>query len=258
MGLEPQVWDGVIAASIAAAVSTIGLVSVVFVGDWGRRHSPNFSAFAVGFLLIAIFFHLVPESFDHAREREGDPMIAAFWIGGGFFGVALISLTFSVMSRKRVNGRDIAIGYASILALAAHSFIDGLAYETTFREDFLTGFLSTFGLLLHEIPEAVIAYFLVRETGIPKYLAGIWAFLAASVTTVVGAWLVAVVWPHSDLNMAAMIGLAAGGLLYITIFHLGWHARLAAKGLGYRYAMIGVTLSLAAVVFTEIFGAHMR
>jgi zinc transporter ZupT len=251
--LDPGSWDGVIAAAIAALVSTIGLLSVVFIGDWGKRQSPNFSAFALGFLLVAIFFHLVPETFEHARET-GNAVDAAFWVGGGFFGVAFISLTFSQMSRKRVNGRDLAIGYASILALAAHSFIDGMAYETTFREDIITGMLSTTGLLLHEIPEAVIAYFLVRETGLSRAIAAIWAFLAASLTTVVGAVVIAAVLPTSEINMAAMIGLAAGGLFYITVFHLGWHARLAARGEGYFWAGIGVAISLAAVIFTEIFG----
>ncbi|MEQ1931699.1 MAG: ZIP family metal transporter [Parvularculaceae bacterium] len=255
MTLDSGSLDGVKVAILAATVSTVGLASVVFIGDWGRRHSPNFSAFAVGFLLVAIFFHLIPESFSLAGQQAGgNPWDAAFWIGGGAFVVAFISLTFGQMSRKRVNGRDVAIGYASILALAAHSFIDGLAYETTFRQDPVTGFLATFGLLLHEIPEAVIAYFLVRDTGMPKYIAALWAFLAASVTTVIGAVLIAFVWPGTNLDMAAMIGLAAGGLLYITIFHLGWHARLAAKGQGYFYASIGVAISLAAVILTEIFG----
>jgi len=254
VGLTTGSLDGVLASLIAAALSTVGLVSVVFVGDWGRRQSPSFSAFAMGFLLIAIFFHLIPDAFALSKALpSAAPVSALIWIAGGFFGVAFISLTFSQMSRKRVNGRDIAIGYASIIALAAHSFIDGLAYESTFRQDAVTGILATFGLLLHEIPEAVIAYFLVRETGLPKFIAAFWAFLAASVTTVVGAAIMAFVWPGRDINLAAMIGLAAGGLLYITIFHLGWHARLAAPGRGYFYAGLGVAISLAAVILKEIF-----
>lgn len=246
--------DGFQASLIACALSTVGLISVVFVGDWGRRQSPNFSAFAFGFLLIAVFCHLGPEAVHLAVELPGGaPMLALLWIAGGFFGVAFISLFFSQLSRKRVNGRDIAIGYASILALASHSFIDGLAYEATFRQDAVTGVIATLGLLLHEIPEAVIAYFLVRETGMPRYLAGFWAFLAASVTTVAGAALMAFVWPGRDINLAAMIGLAAGGLLYVTVFHLGWHARLAANGRGYFFTGLGVTLSLAAVILKMIF-----
>lgn len=244
-----EVWGGVVAAAVAAGVSTLGLVSMVFLGDWGRRNSPSFSAFAVGFLLIVIFFHLFPEAFSKTP-------LALVWIGAGFFGVSFISLTFSVLARRRVDGRDIAIGYASIIALAAHSFIDGFAYETTFREDYLTGVLSTFGLLLHEFPEAVIAYFLVRETGAGRYMAAVWAFFAASLTTVVGALLVACVLPKELLDIGALIGLAAGGLLYISAFHLGWHARLAQRGRGYSYMMLGVALALGAVVISAITGGH--
>lgn len=249
MQLDLEIWGGVLAAATAVVVSTVGLASMVFLGDWGRRNSPSFSAFAVGFLLIAIFFHLFPEAFSQTP-------LALVWIIAGFIGVSFISLSFSVLARRRVDGRDIAIGYASIIALAAHSFIDGFAYETTFREDFLTGALSTFGLLLHEFPEAVIAYFLVRETGAGRYMAAVWAFFAASLTTLVGALLVAMVLPREMLDIGALIGLAAGGLLYITVFHLGWHARLAQRGRGYSYMMLGVAISLAAVVISGIAGIH--
>jgi ZIP family zinc transporter len=247
--LNADDWSGVIAAAIAAGVSTLGLLSMMFVGDWGRRHSPSFSAFAVGFLLIAIFFHLLPETLGHSTFGWA-------WLFAGFIGVAFISLSFSVMAQKRPDGRDIALGYASIIALGAHSFIDGLAYETTFRDNVITGSIATFGLLLHEFPEAVIAYFLMRDTGMGKYRAGFVAFIAASLTTVVGALLVAFALPDEKLDLPLLIGLAAGGLLYITIFHLGWHARLAAKGQGYRYASLGVTISLIAVVLTKAFAAH--
>lgn len=242
-----EIWGGVMVAVGAAAVSTLGLVSMVFLGDWGRRHSPSFSAFAVGFLIISIFFHLFPETFSQTP-------LALFWIIAGFVGVSFISLSFSVLARRRVDGRDIAIGYASIIALAAHSFIDGFAYETTFREDILTGLLATFGLLLHEFPEAVIAYFLVREAGAGRYMAAVWAFFAASLTTVVGAVLVACVLPKGLLDVGALIGLAAGGLLYITVFHLGWHARLAQRGRGYNFMMLGIAIALAAVVYSGITG----
>jgi ZIP family zinc transporter len=116
--------------------------------------------------------------------------------------------------------------------------------------------LSTFGLLLHEFPEAVIAYFLVRETGAGRYMAAVWAFFAASLTTVVGALLVACVLPKELLDIGALIGLAAGGLLYISAFHLGWHARLAQRGRGYSYMMLGVALALGAVVISAITGGH--
>lgn len=251
MHLDTEVWGGVMAAGVAAGVSTLGLLSMVFLGDWARRNSPSFSAFAFGFLVIAIFFHLFPESF-------AETSYAWLWVIAGFLGVSFISLSVSVLARRRIDGRDIGIGYASIIALAAHSFIDGLAYETTFRLDFLTGAIATFALLLHKFPDGVIAYFLAREAGAGRYMAGVWAFLAASLTTILGALLVAFALPVGLLDIGALIGLAAGGLLYICVFHLGWHARQAERGRGYSAMMFGVAVSLAAVVLASAagFGDH--
>jgi ZIP family zinc transporter len=244
---DPEIWAGVIAATFAAALSTLGLISIMLMGDWGRRHSPSFSAFAVGFLAIAIFCHLFPEAFEQNA-------LAGFWIAGGFFAVGFISLTFSVLARRRVDGRDIGLGYASLLALAAHSVVDGFAYETSFRESFSTGVLATLGLFLHEFPEAVIAFFLARELGVGRLLAGFYAFIAASLTTIIGALLIAFVLPSDALDKGALIGLTAGGLMFITIFHLGWHSRLAAKGRGYPWTMVGIVIALAGVVINSIIG----
>ena len=57
-----SVLSGMVASLVAACISTVGLVSMAFLGDWGRRNSAYFSAFAVGVLSVAVIFHLLPES----------------------------------------------------------------------------------------------------------------------------------------------------------------------------------------------------
>lgn len=249
---DPEVYGGVLAAIAAAVVSTIALVSIVFVGDWGKRNSAYFSSFAVGYLLIAIAFHIIPEAL------EASPDYAWTWLFAGLIVVTIISQAIRILSRSQFDSDDLAIGFASIVALGAHSLIDGLVYEAIFV-DLRTGLIGTAGLILHEIPEAVIAYFLVRETGVSKLTAGLIAFVAASLTTIGGALLAA--WTLRDVAappLGMLLGLSAGALAYITIVHLGANARLATGGKGYLWAGIGVALSTAAVVFEAIFlnGGH--
>ena len=63
-----------------------------------------------------------------------------------------------------------------------------------------------------------------------------------------------------------MIGLAAGGLLYISFFHLGWHARLAQRGIvhlaffyGYTYPEIAAIVGCPVnTVKTRMFYARER
>lgn len=239
---------GLIAAYAAAAMSTLGLISMLVVGDWGRRYSPYFSAFAVGFLLVAVFLHLIPEAFSYSAD-------AWKWILGGLGAMTTLGVLLRLSSRPRVDAGDLTLGYASVFVLGAHSALDGVFYVTTFEKEAFTGALATFGLMLHEYPEGVIAFFLLRSAGLAQFPAGFLAFIASSVTTVVGALATTYVIRHVEsLPLSALMGLTAGGLIYIIFLHLAPHAALTPHRRGYLVAGIGVALSLAAVIVRELAG----
>lgn len=239
-----DVAPGVLVSIAAAGVSTLGLLSMAALGDWGKRHSAYFSAFAIGVLLVAVLFHLTPESLAYSRA-------AWRWIAAGFLGMSVLGFGLRLLSDTGRGGHPhgAAIGYASIVALGFHSFVDGLIYEATFHAELFTGWITTAGLLLHEFPEGVIAYFLARDAGLNSVQSAVWAFITASLTTVGGAVIASsFVENISALPLAPVLGLTAGGLTYIIVFHLGPHATLTPKGRGYAYASIGVIVALAALI----------
>lgn len=239
---------GMCAAIVAAGISTLGLLSMLVVGDWGRRHSPYFSAFAVGFLLVAVFFHLIPEAISYSGDAWN-------WIAIGLGAMILIGVFLRIASRKRVDGGDLTFGYASVFVLGVHSTLDGVIYVTTFQKEFFTGGLATFGLLLHEFPEGIIAFFLLRSAGLNRFNAGFVSFIAASVTTVGGAYGAEVLINQIDqMPFSSLMGLTAGGLIYIIFLHLAPHAALTPHRRGYLMAGIGVIIALAALVFRELAG----
>lgn len=241
-----ELWDiapGVLASIAAGIVSTVGLLSVAALGDWGKRHSAYFSAFAIGVLAVAVLFHLIPEALTYSPDAWGS-------IAGGFFGMLALGYGLRLLSRDSGKGRDAAIGYASIVALGFHSFVDGLFYETTYHAEFFTGTLATTGLLLHEFPEGVIAYFLARDAGLDRIRSTVWAFISASLTTVAGAVIAsAFIENVNALPLGPLLGLTAGGLSYIMVFHLGPHASLTPNRRGYMVASGGVIVALAALIF---------
>ena len=244
---DSELW-GLYAALAAAGVSTMGLLLMAFVGDWGHRNSAYFSAFAVGFLLVAVFLHLVPEAISYSPD-------AWRWIIGGLLGMTLIGAVLRISSSQRADGGDRAFGYASVIVLGAHSILDGVIYVTTFQDEPFTGALSTFALLLHEFPEGVIAFVLLREAGVLRFRAAILAFFVASVTTIGGALVTALVIEHiQNVPLTAPLGLTAGGLIYIIFLHLAPHASLTPHRRGYLAAGIGAAIALAAVTFREIAG----
>ncbi len=235
--------SGLIASVAAALVSTAGLVSMALLGDWGRRNSPYFSAFAVGVLLVAVTLHLAPEALQHSRKA---------WraILAGFIGMSAIGVSLKFASRGRDGAAMAAFGFASIIALGFHSFLDGVIYETSFHEHLFTGGIATIGLLLHEFPEGVIAFFLLRETGMNPAAAGFWAFIAASATTVAGAVFASLF--IGELAFASLAGATAGALIYIMVFHLGPHACLAPDRRGYPVASLGVIIAVSAIVLRHL------
>lgn len=237
---------GVLASFVAALVSTAGLLSMAALGDWGKRNSAYFSAFAIGVLLVAVLFHLTPESLSYSRTA---------WraIVGGFLGMFVLGYGLRLLSHNSKNGPGVAIGYASIVALGFHSFVDGLIYEATYHAEVFTGSLATGGLLLHEFPEGVIAYFLARDAGLNRVRSIAWAFISASLTTVAGAVIgSAFIENVNTLPLGPLLGVTAGGLIYIIVFHLGPHASLTPHRRGYLLASIGVVVALSALILRHL------
>jgi zinc transporter ZupT len=243
---DSEIDYGLVASITAAGVSTLGLVSMLAIGDWGRRNSAYFSAFAVGLLIVAVLFHLAPEAL-------GEDLRAWRWMVAGFVAMTSVGFLLIMLAGPHADGRDVALGYASIIAVGAHSFLDGVVYETTFRHDLFTGGISTASLLLHEYPEGVIAFFLLSQAGMKPPTAFVWAFVIASLTTVAGAvggsYVLA---QFPGVQVSTLIGLTAGGLLYLIAFHLAPHAALTPKRRGYLLAGIGVIIGLAAVILHEV------
>ena len=244
--------NGVYASLVAAGVSTLGLVSIAVFGDWGRRNAPLFSAFAVGVLTVAVLFHLVPEAI--RQDRAAWQSMAAGFIFMAALGVVL---RCCIKKNTRTDGNAFAFGFASIVALGFHSFIDGVVYESTFYGDDYTGMIATFGLLLHEFPEGVIAFHLMRKAGLNVISAVATAFITSSATTVLGALAAGFILTEQNLvELGQLLGLAIGALVYIIAFHLGPHGALAPRPAGYIMGSIGVVIAILAEIIHHLGRGH--
>ena len=219
-------------------------------GAWAQRNSAYFSAFAVGLLTVAVMFHLIPEAISLST-------MALSWVAVGFAVMVLVGMGVQVAFRRRPDGAALTFGYASIIALAAHSFLDGVIYSASFQEDPFTGWLSTGGLLFHEFPEGVIAYLLLIEAGLGRFRSMVLAFLAAAATTVAGTlssyFMLGLL---GGLPLASMLAAAAGALIYVLIVHLGPHAARTPNGRGYEIAAFGVVVGTVAIILQQIGGVH--
>lgn len=197
---------------IAAFVTSIGLIAVAMRGDWSERYAGLFALAAGGMLVTLTLLHIVPEAF------EMTPRAPMFILAGFLGGMALNLVVKLLFPEKNVaEGQFRKVdAFTPIIAIAIHSFIDGVIYAVTFAASFSSGVFAALALILHEFPEGVIAFAILRRYGFSNRNAFIFAFLAAAATTPLG---VVASYPFMEGVGEEMIGvlfaMSAGLLLYV-------------------------------------------
>tara|TARA_R110000787_G_scaffold58218_13_gene132840 strand:- start:25205 stop:26008 length:804 start_codon:yes stop_codon:yes gene_type:complete len=193
---------------IAAFVTTIGLIAVAARGDWSARHSGLFALAAGGMLVTLSILHITPEAFALSPHAPG-------LILSGFLGGLLMSFLVRVIFPE--GGEESHAAAATpVLAIALHSFIDGIVYSVTFAASFSSGVYAATSLLLHKFPEGVIAFAILRRHGFANRQAFFLAFLAAAATTPLGVIASApFMYGLGPETIGNLFAISAGLLLYV-------------------------------------------
>lgn len=194
---------------IAAFVTTLGLLAISLRGDWSERYSGLFGLAAAGMLTTVAFLHILPEAFALASN-------APVWLSIGFFGGLLMRFGVQSIFPETNAPKRPAEAITPLLAIAVHSFIDGVVYAVTFAASFTSGVYASIGLILHEFPEGVIAFAILRRFGLSNKMSFTWAFLAAAATTPLGV-VVSGPFMHSlgSDAIGSLFALSGGLLIYV-------------------------------------------
>ncbi len=230
---------------LAAFISALGLLSMAAFGDLGSRMSPYISAFAVGVLVTSTLFHLIPEGYSLSPNFWS-------WLTLSFLFFLVMGVVFRILTSGASINTDLAFASSSIIALGAHSFLDGILYAIAFQGSPATGWLTAMGLLVHEFPEGIIIFFLLRDANLSTVPATIIAFLAACLTTIVGTLVALSFINIAQAALPIMMGVTAGAFIYLIISHLGPHAATAPDRRGYLAASIGVVVGTIAIIIEHI------
>ena len=194
---------------MAACVTTLGLITVSVGGNWSARYSGLFALAAGGMLASLTILHIIPDAFRLSGNAPG------FLMAGFFGGLVLhfgVGALFPESSRR---GRAAAI--TPLAAVAIHSFIDGLIYSVTFAASFSSGVYAAVSLIVHEFPEGVIAFAILRRHSFPIRDSFLWAFLAAGLTTPVGVLLsTPFMYSLTEGAVGNLFAVSAGLLLYVS------------------------------------------
>jgi ZIP family zinc transporter len=233
---------------IAAFITSIGLVAVAQRGLWSERNASLFALAAGGMLLTLTLLHITPEAIERTR-------MAPALILSGFLGGLLLNKTVSALFGDEATGPNRAAAATPVIAIAIHSFLDGIIYAVTFSHSFESGAFVALSLILHEFPEGVIAFTILRRSGFSGRQSFVFAFLAAAATTPLG---VIASGPFIYLMSEEMVGnlfaISAGLLLFVATGPL--MAPLRHERPKRSLTALGIGVVIAAIISLSPFSRH--
>ncbi len=229
-------------ALLAAFVNALGIIMVFRHREQAERIMTYFMCFAAGVLISTPLMLALPM----AVEKNHN---AGFMALGGF----LFMFFSNKVIRHVTHEEALAFGITAAQGIAIHSFVDGVVYAVTFKVSILLGVLSAGGLVAHEFAEGVITYLVLMKGKINSRAAMGYAFLIASLTTPLGAF---VAYPFvrslAGGTLGLLLGFVAGVLIYVSASHLLPEARAHEK----RHSMLAFLLGVALATFIVLTHSH--
>lgn len=209
-------FEALIAAGIVALLSLIG---VFIIGKSGHIQGTHrfIVPVAIGVFLGVIFFELIPETL-HEAELYGSIAIVA-----GFLSFYLLSHFLRTYHHHHHAHEDHAeddnceddqrSARMLLIGDAIHNIADGVVIVSAFLINPAVGIAVTIGIALHEIPQEIAEYGVLRAAGYSRKKALLLNFLSAS-SIFIGV-IASYIFAEAGEYTWVLTGLAAGNLLYI-------------------------------------------
>jgi zinc and cadmium transporter len=196
---------------ITAAIVVDGaaaLVGGLLPDAWLIRRRAGLLGFAAGTLLVAAMLNILPEAI--AARGPG----ALWWSAGSFVGVALAEWALSGHVHRR-GGTAAPVPPLTLLGSdALHNVADGMAIAAAFVISVPLGVVTSLAVILHEVPEEIGDYVLLRAAGVPKRRA-LLALAGVQATAGAGAFGTLVAAAQTERLTGIALSIAAGSFLFI-------------------------------------------
>lgn len=250
----------VLALLSACGIALLSLIGALFFGkelNTAKLHRIILPG-AVGVFLGVVFFELIPETL-HESETGG---VIAILVG--FLGFYLLSHLLQTYHHHHADGHDehdeCEKGGARKLLIGdtVHNLADGVVIGTSFMINPALGLLTTAGIALHEIPQEIAEYGVLRASGYSSRRALFLNFMSA-VSVILGVLLTYALGEILHEYIFVLTGIAAGNLLYIATADLIPELRHSHKEhftTMFVSTLIGVTLIGALITLSHEYGTH--
>ncbi|MCP6720060.1 MAG: ZIP family metal transporter [Patescibacteria group bacterium] len=216
----------IIIASLTGSVfALVGGILLLTKEQLARKVSLLLVSFAVGSLLGAAFFELLPE----ALSEIGDKSAFSFVI----LGLLTLFLFEKFLKWYHCHDRETCdihtFSEAVLFGDALHNFIDGIIIALSFSLGVPAGIAATIAVFFHEVPQEIGDFGVLLHAGYSKSKILLYNTLTA-LTTPVGAVVGYIALPLISGVLPQLISFAAGTFIYIAISDLMPELRHKTKG----------------------------
>lgn len=230
---------------LVSAVSLAGIALIGLSGDAFARALSILISFAVGGLLGDVFIHILPEIASDGPEFF--PSASLIILGG----ILLSFLLEKVIHWRHCHTLDCpehprALGLVSLFGDAVHNFVDGLLIAGSYLVNVPTGVATTLAVVLHEIPQEIGDYAILRHSGYTRGRALFLNFLTA-LTAVAGAVIVLLLQNTLPDLERYMLPMVAGNFLYIAIADLLPELHKQTRAVQSALQLLGVLAGVAVM-----------
>lgn len=204
-----MITQAVIASFIAGLSTIVGVQLVRRWPDWTRRNALAVLSFAVGVILAASFFELLPEA-------QALTASWPYWVLGAILALYLIEHIITIHgNREHYQPEFHSVGIVSVLGIGIHSLVDGIVIGVGFEVSLTLGLIASVAVIAHELAEGVFSYTLLIHDQVAESRATFYSWLVA-LATPVGTLLTVLVTrdvPASVLGV--LLAIAAGSFIYV-------------------------------------------
>ncbi|HUJ60173.1 MAG TPA: ZIP family metal transporter [Kofleriaceae bacterium] len=196
--------------SFVALDGLVGLAGGLIPERWLHRYQGPMLGFATGALLGSGLGEILPE----ALERDGAP--ALLWAAAA---MAVLGTIDWLASRRGEHGARPVVPLALLGSDALHNIGDGMVIAAAFLISVQLGAVTSLAVLVHELPEEVADYALLRASGVSKRMALV-GLAGVQLTAGIGAAGTLVASSLIAQAEGVILAIATGSFLYIAVFAL--------------------------------------
>lgn len=207
--------NSLLAVSLVSLTTLIGIFTLFFTKKFLDKTISVLIAVSIGALLGTALLDLLPESIE---LLEANQVFNYLLIGILAFFLTERFLFWYHCHNGKCDSHKV-LPFMILLGDAIHTFIDGVVVAAAFIVDISLGWVTTFAIIMHELPHELSDFFVLIYGGFSRAKAILWN-LAVALAHFIGVFAAFFLYIRSETTIAYLIPLAAGGFIYIAVADL--------------------------------------